>query len=536
MNLICAETKAVRGWLAGMGLAIALWCACVPAALAALGTGTNSTPRWPPLAEVLKKWADTPLDAVQRAAEGGDLTAQHYLGYCYTEGLRTGMNLETGIAWYERAFKAGYAPSGNNLGLVYQRSLATNSNNASKMVHYYRAAAGSGSAVAQANLGILYRDGLGVPRDPAEAMNWFRQAADQDNLTAIIEIGRLYRFGRGVPKNVPEALRWFQRAADREDRLGLLNLGWMHGYEAETPINQQTALQYYERAAGLGEPEAMYELYFSYRDGKGVGVDKSKAMEWLRKAAEGGCANAQYLLGYENGHTIGKRDVAEAIKWWTRAAEQNHLKALDEMADVYLNGDGVEQDEERALEFVRKAADLDYGAAQFKLAWMYSQDIGEPRNEQDRPFNLLLHSAANGDGDGCLALSLRYRDGLGTQRDFVEAAGWRFRAVLVNLMRFGHNDPEVLQVFRKAGPTDPFSTVLLLFGNAARGGDPGAFKQIGNLYLEGKDVQRNPARAQFWFALAATGGNGAAESPPAWFKQWNEEAQAAREVIGVLRP
>ena len=36
-----------------------------------------------------------------------------------------------------------------------------------------------GDAVAQHNLGVLYRNGQGVPQDYAEALKWYRQAAEQ---------------------------------------------------------------------------------------------------------------------------------------------------------------------------------------------------------------------------------------------------------------------------------------------------------------------------------------------------------------------
>ncbi len=36
-----------------------------------------------------------------------------------------------------------------------------------------------GDALAQADLGIIYANGLGVPKDYQEALKWFRKAADQ---------------------------------------------------------------------------------------------------------------------------------------------------------------------------------------------------------------------------------------------------------------------------------------------------------------------------------------------------------------------
>ena len=149
---------------------------------------TNTPLHWMSLDALLKKWEGTSLDNVKQAAEKGDLTAQHYLGYCYTEGFRAVTNPAAGVAWYRRALESGYTPSANNLGLVYQRGLA-GTNDMAKAVYYYRYAADRGLAQAQANLGILYCDGNGVERNFIEAMKWFRRAADQGHTTAMVEIG-----------------------------------------------------------------------------------------------------------------------------------------------------------------------------------------------------------------------------------------------------------------------------------------------------------------------------------------------------------
>ena len=65
---------------------------------------------------------------------------------------------------------------------------------------WYRKAADQGHAVAQYNLGVLYRDGEGVPKDLAQAVAWFRKAADQGNAAAQNNLGVLYANGEGVPE------------------------------------------------------------------------------------------------------------------------------------------------------------------------------------------------------------------------------------------------------------------------------------------------------------------------------------------------
>src|SRR4051794_22798315 len=74
-----------------------------------------------------------------------------------------------------------------------------------------RPAAERGDQVAQYILGLLYRNGRGVPQDYAEAMRWFRKAADQGNAWAQNSIGYLYQNGWGTPRDYAEAMRWYQK-------------------------------------------------------------------------------------------------------------------------------------------------------------------------------------------------------------------------------------------------------------------------------------------------------------------------------------
>ena len=48
-----------------------------------------------------------------------------------------------------------------------------------------------GNAPAQFNLGVMYRDGQGVPQDDAQAAAWFRKAAEQGDAVAKQALERL---------------------------------------------------------------------------------------------------------------------------------------------------------------------------------------------------------------------------------------------------------------------------------------------------------------------------------------------------------
>ena len=79
-----------------------------------------------------------------------------------------------------------------------------------------------GNAVAQFNLGVMYANGQGVPKDDAEAARWYRLAAEQGHDGAQVNLGIMYDNGEGVPKDPAEAVRWYRNLSTtlRHRRLG----------------------------------------------------------------------------------------------------------------------------------------------------------------------------------------------------------------------------------------------------------------------------------------------------------------------------
>ncbi len=77
----------------------------------------------------------------------------------------------------------------------------------------WRPLAEQGDAVAQNNLGGMYHNGQGVPKDYQEAAKWYRQAAEQGDAEAQFNLGEMYHRGQGVPRDDVLAHMWVTLAA-----------------------------------------------------------------------------------------------------------------------------------------------------------------------------------------------------------------------------------------------------------------------------------------------------------------------------------
>jgi TPR repeat protein len=62
-----------------------------------------------------------------------------------------------------------------------------------------------GNADAQFNLGLLYKNGWGVPQDDKTAVKWWKLAAEQGDSGAQYNLGFMYYNGKGVPQNYRSA-------------------------------------------------------------------------------------------------------------------------------------------------------------------------------------------------------------------------------------------------------------------------------------------------------------------------------------------
>ncbi|MGO9950730.1 MAG: retroviral-like aspartic protease family protein [Dissulfurispiraceae bacterium] len=212
---------------------------------------------------------------------------------------------------------------------------AYNKGDYSTAYNEFKELAVQGNAEAQYNLGRMYIEGQGVPRNYAEATKWYRKAAEQGHAGAQHDLGMMYNSGQGVPKDDAEAARWYRKAADQ------------------------------------GDVGAQYNLGVMYREGDGVPQDDAEAVKWFCMAAEQGNAYAQNNLGrmYERGHSL-PQDYAKAVKWYRKAAEQGNAYAQYNLGMMYHEGQGLPKDDAEALSWFSKAAKQGVAEAQAILrAW-----------------------------------------------------------------------------------------------------------------------------------------------------------------------
>ena len=128
----------------------------------------------------------------------------------------------------------------------------------------------------------------------------------------------------------------------------------------------------YEHGTELKKDERKAFLYYldAVRNSK---YSESEALKYLEKKAKEGNPYAQFSYGsYYADFEFWPYDSRKAFYWFSKAAEKNHPAALNNLALMYIFGNGVKKDVKKGRELMLKAAELGIESAQECLVRLYS--------------------------------------------------------------------------------------------------------------------------------------------------------------------
>lgn len=95
---------------------------------------------------------------------------------------------------------------------------------------------------------------------------------------------------------------------------------------------------------------------------------------------------------------FGEGDYAKAARLFKPLAKRGNALAQISLGEMYINGQGVPQDDQEAEKWYRLAAEQGNAVAQSYLGWMYSNGQGVPQNLVLA--HMWLNIAASTESDG----------------------------------------------------------------------------------------------------------------------------------------
>ena len=274
---------------------------------------------------ILCDWYKYPEQDYEKAlayyeAVGDDPYAQLSLGFLYYNGQGVEEDEAKGQELFEAVIAAGYVE-----GYLGSASIAVDNKDYDTALECYNKVLEGKEQIyiasASYNIGNMYRYGVGVELDYAQAMVWYEKSADLGYATAMNAIGYMYNWGEGVEQNYAKAMEWYIKSANLGNSNAMANIGWLYFNGNGVEQDYTKVLEWYTKAADLGNVNAMSNIGWLYEDGMGVEQDYAKAFEWYTKAADLGDTTSMRNVGYyyENGLGV-EQDSKKAQEWYDKAA------------------------------------------------------------------------------------------------------------------------------------------------------------------------------------------------------------------------
>ena len=306
------------------------------------------------LGKLYARGAGVPRDANEaarrydRALRGGVNVA--YAGLMWLAFDTTPPSYPQAVGWAQQAADAGQSDGALVLGWCYLTGNGVRHQDPVLGAIWYREAARQGSADAMARLGIMARDGLGVPKDAHAAADWLRQAGEQGHAWAQLELARMLIAGTEVTRDARAAYAWALEAAKANLVPAQVLVAALAHDGDGVPRNRAEAVAWFRKAAERGDTFAMVQLGWHLREGDGTPRNEAEAVRWLREAADRGSVNGAASLGegYMNGYGGRGPDYRAAAYWLERAASKGNAAAQVNLGVLCLNGWGVPRDLQHA--------------------------------------------------------------------------------------------------------------------------------------------------------------------------------------------
>jgi len=244
-------------------------------------------------------------------------------------------------------------------------------------------------------LGLMYFYGQATQKDYSLAFKHFKKAWEGLYPDAIYMLGVCYEEGKGVKKNLKQAFELYQAAAKNESHLAILKIAKF--YEEGIVVKQslKTAIELYVELSKYNNAYAMYKIGSFYLEGHGLKKSMDNAYMWLNKALSAGSMEAMNyfrLLGSKSKTDIRtkeelylaaesylvKEEYEPAIQLLEIAANEQHLKAIFRLSELYLLGIGVPKSEEMAFKTLLKYRELKQPELDMRIGHCYEEGIGVP--------------------------------------------------------------------------------------------------------------------------------------------------------------
>ena len=278
-----------------------------------------------------------PMTQAQRVEKAKALYEE---GYDYFYGITRPMNRTKAVEYFEGAGKLENADA-----LFFLSIHQKNHDNLKESTQTAKRSIELGNEAAKIELGEIQED----EKLMKEGFNALKKKVDSGDMHYANSLGYAYEFGIGTSLSIKEATKYYEMSAKQNNAIGMTNLADLYIQENKLKKAKPLLVKAAEKEYGYAQYLLAMNFFDLYSE------NNKEALFWLEKAVNNDEPEALFQLGvyYSEGD-----DLAKAIKYYQRAAELNHADAALELSYIYDEGVIVEQDDDKALFFLKKSAEL----------------------------------------------------------------------------------------------------------------------------------------------------------------------------------
>ncbi|EPE94408.1 tetratricopeptide repeat protein [Rhizobium grahamii] len=463
----------------------------------------------------------------------GSVTGQMLLGDMYAKGVLGAVDETRAIDYYLKALAhAESVEVLNRLADVYLSS--PDSDTRMKAFPFIERASRAGSESAMLKEAQAYADGKLVRQDFDKAVTLYKKAIALGATDALVNLANLYlsRGGESAFKDAHEAFSNAISAGNREAPVEMARFLKANGKldeaisrltTAARKKNSPAAVELYEYLSERAQdPDVGAEwLRLALKTVSDVPREKvrlasamlmpsdvrlnGKASIMLRELAGAKIPGAAVALSdaYIEGKGIAK-DVTAGLELLEQASQKGDIDALLKLGDLFMDGQFVNGDEKRAVDYYRAAIMLHPtdATANMRMARAYREGRGVARDLAVAANNLKIASDA-GSPMATRDLGMAYMWGSGVEKK--EDKGLQLlRSAAEHGYAFAWHD--LAETYGSAvGPDVDASQTFRLNMRGAKEGHVTAMIGAGIALLSGFGTQRDPEAGILWLERASAG-------------------------------
>lgn len=255
---------------------------------------------------------------LKKSADAGYPQALYTLGRDYYEGVHEEKDIPKAYELMERAAKAGYSESAVDMWEQYLDN----------------------EEEIEESLPDISEEKL---------LSYLKKAADLANDEAMYDLGQYY----SEAGNVSKAEKYFKEAMDMGNPDAQVELGCLYIFEKKSEKDHKKGISLLKEAARDGDPDALSTLGACYLEGNGVRMNRKEAVKYLKQAVEAGSPEGMALM-IQVSLMDGKQK--DAVKYAKMAADQGEPHGQFLLGSFYLMGEGVAENRQTAIFYLRSAA------------------------------------------------------------------------------------------------------------------------------------------------------------------------------------